>query len=82
MAKNMARIYDGVVINIERHSDKATETDHLKFIGDRLVAIGDIYNNGTFSRDGVEVLTTIDLLNIDLKDMQDALKTLGVNPNG
>lgn len=60
MAKNMARVVDGVVVNIDWCSDDAPETDTLKNIFDRPVGIGDEYHNGKWYRNGVEILTPLE----------------------
>ena len=60
MAKNMARIENGIVVNVEWCSDVICETDTLKNVEDRPVGIGDTYENGKFYRNGVEVLTPLE----------------------
>lgn len=60
MAKNMARIDNGIVVNIEWCSDDVPETHVLKNMDERPVVIGDIYENGKFYRDGAEVLTPLE----------------------
>ncbi len=60
MAKNMARIENGLVVNIEWCSDKQAETETLINLADRPVAIGDTYNGADFYRDGVKVLTPLE----------------------
>lgn len=62
MAKNMAHIENGVVVNIEWHSDHAAETDSLKNIKDRPVVIGDSYEDGFFWHDGEKVLSEVERL--------------------
>ena len=62
MAKSMARIENGVVVNVEWCSDRTSETDTLKNIEDRLIELGDTYSEGKFYRDGEEILTTADKL--------------------
>lgn len=57
MAKNMARIEAGIVVNIEWCSYSQAQTETLIDLADRPVAIGDTYTDGKFYRDGVEVLT-------------------------
>ena len=57
MAKNMARLSNGVVFNIEWFSDSTAETDTLINIGDRPVAIGDSYIGGVFYRGGEKILS-------------------------
>lgn len=86
MAKNMARIENGVVVNVEWCADNTPESDVMKNPNDRPVAIGDTYENGRFYRDGTEVLTPLEeaqkLLaqyEAELADMKNALNTLGVS---
>ena len=74
MAKSMARIENGVVVNVEWYSDRTSETDTLKNIEDRLIEVGDTYSNGKFYRDGEEILTTADKLALS----NEALTILGV----
>lgn len=62
MAKNMARIKDGIVINVEWCSDNALETDILKDMDDRTVVIGDTYSDGNFYHDGKRILTSLETL--------------------
>jgi hypothetical protein len=79
MAKNMARIDSGVVVNIEWWSDSTEDTETLISVYDRPVAAGDSYEGGKFYRDGVEVLTRMEELQAEIDDMQNALNALGVN---
>ena len=60
MAKNMALVSDGVVINVLWCSDKAAQTDTLIDPDGRPVGIGDTYSDGKFYRDGAEVLTPLE----------------------
>lgn len=60
MAKTMAIISDGIVINIIWCSDYTPEMDTLKDPGDRPVGIGDTYSDGKWYRDGVEILTPLE----------------------
>jgi hypothetical protein len=60
MAKNMARIENGVVINIEWFSDNQEQTESLIDLADRPAGIGDSYIDGKFYRNGVEILTPIE----------------------
>lgn len=57
MAKTMARIENDVVVNLEWVNDDVQVTDELKDIYDLQVEVGDVYNEGTFYRNGIEVLT-------------------------
>lgn len=86
MAKSMAQIAGGVVINILWCSDGEPETDALVNLADRPVGIGDTYDCGKFYRDGAQVLTPLEAaqaeiaqLRAEMDDMQSALTTLGVN---
>lgn len=72
MAKNMARIENGIVVNVEWCSDRMAETDTLKNIKDRPVGIGDTYSEGKFYRDGAEILTMAERL----ADAENALAIL------
>lgn len=60
MAKSMARIENGLVINVLWCSDSEPETENLIAPADRPVAIGDTYSDGKFYRDGVEILTPLE----------------------
>ena len=60
MAKNMALIGSGVVVNVLWCSDRAPETEALIDMADRPVGIGDTYTEGKFYRDGAEVLTPLE----------------------
>ena len=60
MAKNMALIENGIIINILWCSDKAAQTDTLIDPAGRPVGIGDAYSDGKFYRDGKEVLTPLE----------------------
>ena len=53
MAKNMARIKNGVVVNVEWCPDNTAETKSLKDMYDLPVVIGDTWKDGKFYR-GVE----------------------------
>ena len=78
MAKNMARINSGVVVNIEWWGDSTKDTETLISIYDRPVAVGDNYDGGKFYREGVEVLTPMEEAQAEILDMQNALNELGV----
>lgn len=69
MAKNMARLRAGIVVNIEWLPDRAAETETLKEMGDIPVAVGDSWGGGKFYRNG-EVLVS------PVEDMENALAIL------
>ena len=60
MARSMALIENGAVINMLWCSDREPETDTLIDPADRPVGIGDTYTDGKFYRDGAEVLTAME----------------------
>lgn len=62
MAKSMARIENEIVVNVEWCSDRTSETETLKNIGDRIIEVGDTYAEGKYYREGEEILTTADKL--------------------
>lgn len=78
MAKNMARLKDGIVINIEWCSDKTEETDILKNCSDLFIEIGDYYVDGAFFRDGEQVLSPIVSTQTQTVEMSEYLEILGV----
>ena len=57
MAKNMARLVDGVVVNLEWCSDEVPETAELREYDGYAIRIGDSWEDGKWMRDGAEVLT-------------------------
>ncbi len=79
MAKTMARIEDGIVVNLEWRSDIESEADTLKECGDLPVGIGDTYTDGKFYRDGVEILTPLEESQKQIADMKAALEILEVS---
>lgn len=60
MAKTMAKVENGVVVNVQWCSDSQSNTDTLVAIADRPVGIGDTYADGKFYRDDVEILTPLE----------------------
>ena len=57
MAKNMARLVGGVVVNLEWCSDSEPETAELREYEGYAIRIGDSWENGKWMRDGAAVLT-------------------------
>lgn len=78
MAKSMALIDNGIVVNMLWCSDNVQPTDSLIDISDRPVGVGDTYTDGKFYRDGAEVLTELEVLKAELADAREALELLGV----
>ena len=76
MAKTMAVIDNGVVINMEWCDDYTPETETQKDPGDRPVGIGDTYTDGKWYRDGVEILTPLEEAQENVKNLQDQMAEL------
>lgn len=57
MAKNMAKLTDGVVVNLEWCSDEEPETAELREYEGYAIRIGDSWEDGKWMRDGAAVLT-------------------------
>jgi hypothetical protein len=60
MAKNMARIENGVVVNIEWCANTEEETDTLKEVNGLVIELGDTYDGTSFYRDGEKLLTPLE----------------------
>lgn len=60
MAKSMALVEKGIIVNMLWCTDSEQETESLINPADRPVRIGDTYSNGKFYRDGVEILTPLE----------------------
>lgn len=78
MAKTMAKIENGVVVNLEWHNDNTPDTATLISSGERPVAIGDTYTEGFFYHDGEKVLSEKEQLqaqNAELQALIDELYT-------
>lgn len=76
MGKVMALVEDNVVVNIMWCSDDQEETDVIKDPGNRLISIGDTYANGTWYRDGVEILTQLEQALKDLEAAQNQISEM------
>lgn len=61
MAKNMARIEDGTVTNLEWFADSEPETAELREYEGYSISIGDSYADGKWWRDGEEVLSDAEI---------------------
>ncbi|MGM9587246.1 MAG: hypothetical protein ACI3VA_07165 [Candidatus Limivicinus sp.] len=69
MAKNMALIENGIVVNILWCSDSEPETETLIDHENRPIGIGDTYDGEKFYRDGVEVLTPLEAVQAELSEL-------------
>lgn len=73
MAKNMALLEQGAVINLLWCSDQEPETERLVDCGERPVCLGDSYTNGKFYRDGQTVLSEAEALRARNTQLLDAM---------
>lgn len=76
MAKNMARIENGLVTNIEWCSDQQIQTETLINLADRPVSIGDTYDGSDFYRDGEKVLTPLEEAQAEIERMRKELEKI------
>lgn len=85
MAKTMAVIDGGIVVNTIWCNDYTPETDTQKDPGERIIGIGDTYSDGKWYRDGVEILTPLEKAQKNVESLQaqmtelDAAYREGVN---
>ena len=61
MAKNMARLADDGVVNLEWCSDSEPETAELREYEGYAIRIGDSWEDGKWMRDGAAVLTEAEI---------------------
>ena len=83
MAKSMALIENGTIVNMLWCTYSEQETESLINPADRPVGIGDTYSNGKFYRGGTEILTPLEEAqkkNIEYESALTEIETaLGVN---
>ena len=76
MAKNMARIKNGIVTNIEWCADLDLETDGLKNVYDLPVEAGDSYSEGKFYRIGEVVLSALETVQKENTELSSQIENL------
>lgn len=76
MAKTMVVLKNGAVTNVVWCSNSQGETDNLKNPGERPVGIGDIYAEGKWYRNGVEILTPLEEARKEAGELQGQLDSL------
>lgn len=76
MAKNMARIKNGIVTNIEWCADLDLETDELKNVYDLTVKVGDSYSEGKFYRSGEVVLSALETVQKENTELSSQIENL------
>ena len=80
MNNSYALVEDGIVTNIiSLDSRNASDFPNAIKTADRPVAIGDTYTDGKFYRNGEEVLTALEIAQLESETYKTALQTLGVN---
>lgn len=77
---NYALIENGVVTNIIWLNERnEAEWPNVVRLYDRMVEVGDTYIDGKFYRDGNEVLTSLEIVQLESETYKTALQILGVN---
>lgn len=80
MNNRYALVEDGIVTNIiSLDSRNASDFPNAIKTSDRPVAIGDTYTDGKFYRNGEEVLTALEIAQLESETYKTALQTLGVD---
>ena len=80
MNNRYALVEDGIVTNIiSLDSRNASDFPNAIKTANRPVAIGDTYTDGKFYRDGNEVLTALEIVQLESETYKTALQTLGVD---
>ena len=78
MAKNMARIEDGVIVGVEWCSDRTVDTETLVSVYDRPVTVGDTYDGQDFYRNGEKILTPLEQAEKRNEELESALAIIGL----
>jgi hypothetical protein len=81
MAKTMAIIKDGIVINLVWVDDNSIETEELKNTYNLHVRVGDVYSNNSYYRDSVKLITHREQLTKNIKDYDSVLTDIAILVN-
>lgn len=76
MAKNMVRIENDMIINIEWWADEKSETEFLKNCAGYSLAIGDVFKDGKFYRNGEEVLPDLEVARKEIETLKAKILSL------
>ena len=77
---NYALIENGIVTNIIWLNERnEAEWPNAVRLYDRMVEVGDTYDGEKFWRDGTEVLTALEIAQLESETYKKALQILGVN---
>ena len=77
---NYALVENGIVTNIIWLNERnAGEWPGAVRLGERMVEVGDTYDGEKFRRDGTEVLTALEIVQLESETYKTALQILGVN---
>lgn len=81
MAKTMARIKDNIVINLVWVDDNTNETEELKNTHNLHVHIGDTYNDASYYRDNIKLLSYREQVRQTINDYDAALTEIAMIVN-
>lgn len=81
MAKTMAYIKDGIVINLIWVDDTTIETEELKNTNNLHVHIGDTYNDTSYYRDNIKLLSYREQMRKTILDYDAALTEIAMMVN-
>ena len=77
---NYALVENGIVTNIIWLNERnEAEWPNAVRLYDRMVEVGDTYDGEKFWRDGTEVLTALEIAQLESETYKKALQILGVN---
>lgn len=81
MGKTMARIKDNIVINLVWVDDNTIETEELKNTHNIHVNVGDVYNDASYYRDDIKLLSYREQVRQTITDYDAALTEIAMIVN-